>query len=100
LEIEREAVGPITAPRKRKNQVKKLVLLIGLMVPWTAFAQDITTFYDGYGRVIGSAQQDGVGNWHFSDSLGRDTGSAIATGIGGWTFYDRLGNPVGSQNGK
>jgi hypothetical protein len=77
--------------------MKKLILILGLVVPWTAFAD--VTFYDNLGNPVGSAENTGS-EWTFKDQLGNPYGSASPNFNGGWTFYDRLGNPVGSQDGK
>ena len=41
----------------KERTMKKLLLIVGLALPWTAFAD--VTFYDQWGNVTGHADQ----NW-------------------------------------
>jgi hypothetical protein len=83
--------------QKKETKLKKLILILGLALPWTAFAD--VTFYDQYGIPVGSAQQS-VDGWTYKDQYGIQSGSARPNYSGGWTFYNRYGIPVGSQDGQ
>jgi uncharacterized membrane protein len=88
-----------TENKKKEIKLKKVILIIGLFVPWTAFSQD-ATFRDQNGSITGSAHRNSDGSWTYRDQNGYMGGSARPGYCGGWIFYDRNGQIVGSQDGQ
>jgi hypothetical protein len=59
-----------------------------------------TTFYDGAGRVTGSARTDEHGVVHFYDPAGRGRATAHTDEHGVIHFYDPAGRSTGTARPK
>jgi len=70
--------------------MKKMILL-GLLVPWTAVAQNYPEDSDWAILNNDNSNLD----YQFHDQFGQSQGSMQGTGQG-WDIYDRWGNKVGS----
>jgi hypothetical protein len=82
--------------------MKKLLLLIaGLSLPWTVFADDDNViFRNNDGQMTGSMRANPDGSWTYQNNEGQINGSARPNPQGGWTFYNRDGQIVGSEDGQ
>ena len=75
------------------KMTKTLVVAAVLLIPTAAMAQQ-KTFYDGSGRVIGTATTSG-NQTTFRDDRGRTTGRSATDTQGTTTFYDASGRVQG-----
>ena len=80
---------------KRREKMKKTLVVITLLIPFATFAQNNKTFYDSSGRVAGRAITDTQGRTTFYDASGRVTGRAIPDTHSRTTFYDASGRVTG-----
>ena len=72
----------------------RLAIVLALLLPTTALAEQRQTFKDANGRELRRSVSDGR-NTTFYDAMGRNTGRSVTSG-GSTTVYDNMGRQVGN----
>ena len=72
-----------------------LAIVLALLIPTVALAEQRQTFRDANGREVGRATTDARGNTVYRDNMARTTGRSVTSG-GTTIIYDQMGRQVGT----